>query len=207
MIDHLRALQTETPLGPPVTPPFEKSAYDEKERKMRNDFIRMVEYYGLTFAVYPLEFSLLEGDRKNVDFECRPGIYNINSREMVTVALSPDTTHSRCINAFEVTLGPFSHARVGWNNKSNDWTLLNCADNTITYADGTVAGTLREVTVEEGTVLRFESSKNKWLINGRLVAFYHQSASNVIQMKGLAVPSVACIELKGKCNISVELSH
>ena len=207
MINHLRALQTETPLGPPVTPPFEKSSYDEKELKMRRDFIRMVEYYGLTFAVYPLEFTLLEGDRKNVELVCRPGIYNIDSREKVTVSLCPDSTHSRCIIAFEVTLGPFSHALVGWQDQNKYRTLLNCGDNTITYPSGTVAGTVREVAVEEGAVLRFESSENKWFVNGRLVAFCHKSASNVIQMLALAIPSVVCIELKGKCSIAVELSH
>ena len=47
MIDYLRARNTETPLGPEVTSPE-----FESETKRRN-FVRMVEYFGMTPGIYP----------------------------------------------------------------------------------------------------------------------------------------------------------
>jgi len=208
MIDHLRAMQIETPSGPPVKPPFETI---DKNDKQRLDFIRMVEYYGLTLAIYPLEFSMVNGDRKNIEMVCQPANYSIDAQELVTVSLSPTSSHRRQIGAFEVTLGSFSSAKIGWKG-SNHHLLLDCSHSTINGPDGNL-GTVHGVSIEEGSILRFEVDGNKWFVNGQLVAFCASMASNVLKMQSLHNilgwdSYAACFELKGKCRVSlVELSY
>lgn len=47
MIDYLRARNTETPLGPEVTSP------EFENETTRRNFVRMVEYFGMTPGIYP----------------------------------------------------------------------------------------------------------------------------------------------------------
>jgi len=207
IIDHLRAMHNETALGPPLVPPLED--LDQENKKYR-DFLRMVEYYGLTRALYPLEFSLVQGDSKNVDMICQPDNYSIDARECVEVSFSSTSTHSRHISAFELTLGSFSIAKVGWKNKQNASTVFfDCSNCTINCATRGFTGTVHEVEIQEGTVLRFEVDGNKWLVDGKLVAFCDTNVSNVLQMQtlvsliaGANYNYTAYIEIKGKCRIS-----
>ena len=207
MIDHLRAMQIETPSGPPVTPPLGSIGKNDKQRL---DFIRMAEYYGLTLAIYPMEFSMVNCDRTNVELVCQPANYSIDAPDLVTVSLSPASSHRRQISAFEVTLGSFSSAKIGWIGGEHHALLLDCSHSTITGPDG-VLGTVHGVSIEEGSILRFEVDGNKWFVNGQLVAFCDSMASNVLQMQTLHsifgnCPSngyAACFELKGKCRVSL----
>jgi hypothetical protein len=210
VINHLRALQVATPLGPPVAPPFNDDAGRckdngrEIDKNKRCDYIRLVEYYGLTSALYPLEFTVLDGDRTKVDLVSRAGVYSMDARERVTVTLSPgNCTHGRHATAFEVTLGPFSHARVGWKSQSADSVMFDCVEKkTIGYYQSeTPAENMSGVTVEESTVLRIEATEFfKWFVNGQLVASCNEEAS-YFRFR------LACIELMGKCSISVELDY
>lgn len=207
IIDHLRTMHNEAALGPPLVPPLED--FDQNNKK-KCDFLRMVEYYGLTRAIYPLEFSLLRGDAKDVDMVCQPDNYSIDARECVELSFSPTPIHKRFISAFELTLGSVSVAKVGWKNKENASTVFfDCSDCTINCPVKSFTGTVHEVEITEGTVLRFEVDGNKWLVDGKLVAFCDTKASNVLQMQtlpnliaGTTGYYVAYIEVKGKCRIS-----
>jgi len=206
MIDHLRSMQNETSLTPCLKPPFEGN--NRNDDKQRLDFMRMVEYYGLTRAVYPVEFSLVEGDPNNIDMVCEPDNYNVNAREPVKVILRPESTHARHIRAFKVTLGSFSVAKIGWrSSRENKFVVFDCKDCVINCsADASLSGTVHGVTIEEGSVLRFEADGNKWFVDGQLVAYCDTNASNVVQMKSLQYLvgnyPVAYIELNGTCHIS-----
>ena len=216
MINNLRARQNATPLGPPVASPLEEGSGDEQER---NDFIRMVEYYGMTLGVYPVEFKLVRGEPKNVQMIGHPD-YSVDAEEWVTVSLLP-TGHNRRIRAFEVNLGPFSTAHVGWMDSNNEKSFLESGDSKgvgeAKYSigfdcsrSGIVVGTQFQAvpggSIEEGAVLRCEEGGKRWFVNGRLVATTsNKSEGDVVDISSvhpqLSKP-VPCISMKGKSRFS-----
>jgi hypothetical protein len=130
MVDYLRARQCETPLSPPVTSPDVNCDFDGQEKKYR-DFLRMVEYYGMTPGIYPTKVCLYSG---------READSTINHHKVVATEYSAFTLelhgHSRQVVAFEVKLDNTDAFQIGWTSKAN-WPPSSSAPNQVGLAENT----------------------------------------------------------------------
>ena len=110
MINYLRAKACETPLGPPVKSPH------LKDYELRQDFYRMVEYFGMTNGIYPSVIELYRGEPGSAEIGSFPDCY-VKSSEWVTLTVQTQG-HAREITSFEVVLGNVERMQIGWINES-----------------------------------------------------------------------------------------
>lgn len=226
LINYMRARQNMTPLGPPLRSPLELDASNKEKGSItrRFDFIRMVEYYHATLGVYPVDFKLLRGDPQRVKMIGYPE-FSVNAEEWMTVSLLPSDGHTREIIAFEVTLGTFSAAHIGWMDKAHELSFLESGGNkgvgesnkSIGFdcsRPGIIVGSnfhqIPDISIEEGTVLRCEKDQlQRWFVNGRLVATSDNPNSEseiVVGNFSMQLP-VPCVSMKGSFRVSaIELS-
>ena len=110
MINFLRAKACETPLGPPVKSPH------PKDYELRQDFYRMVDFYGMTPGIYPAVIELHRGEPGSAEIGSFPDCF-VKSNEWLTFTVQTQG-HSRDITSFEVVLGNVERMQVGWINES-----------------------------------------------------------------------------------------
>ncbi|KAL7545293.1 hypothetical protein ACHAWF_008647 [Thalassiosira exigua] len=177
MVNYLRAKACETALAPPVTSPeFE----DETQRR---DFIRMVEYLGMTPGIYPTAMELCRGEPASARIGGHPNL-SVASSACATFILRT-RGHKRPITSFSVVLGNVERAQIGWVRTGHFVKKLrpgdhkgageekfsfglDCAKGGLLY-EGSFTP-LDGVSAEEGTVVRCENKGERWLVNGQLVA-------------------------------------
>jgi hypothetical protein len=106
MIDYLRARACETTKTLPAISP-DKSILSNKLQY--NDFIRMVEYFGMTPGIFPTRVRLYAGNKENVEIVG----HKVVARERAVFALEPQG-HSRRIRSFEVILDQVESFEIGW---------------------------------------------------------------------------------------------
>ena len=105
MINFLRARAISTPLAPPVRSPQLPSGD-------REDFYRMVEFYGMTAGIYPTIIELHRGDQRSVDIEGKC----VECSEWSTFTLQTQG-HLRQILSYEIVLGNVERMQIGWINE------------------------------------------------------------------------------------------
>ena len=105
MINFLRARAISTPLAPPVRSPQLPSGD-------REDFYRMVEFYGMTAGIYPTIIELHRGDQRSVDIEGKC----VDCSEWSTFTLQTQG-HLRQILSYEIVLGNVERMQIGWINE------------------------------------------------------------------------------------------
>ena len=177
MIDYLRAKACETALAPPVTSP----EFDDV-RKLK-DFVRMVEYFGMTAGIYPTELELCRGEIYAAKISGHPNLGVISS-EYATFTLET-RGHKRPIRSFSVILGDVEKIEIGLVRTNHFVKKLRKGDHkgvgTERYSfclDLQRGGLLYEgsftkldgLSTEKGTLVRCENKGEKWLVNGLVVA-------------------------------------
>ena len=190
LINYLRSLASATPLtGPPNSPTFDTG-------RMRLDFARMTEYYGMSPGVFPICIYQLEAKgRRHV--ASHPHL-SIESKDFQTYCLEPQKgvggkdLHDRAIESFELKLGPHGVAQIGWMEKgeaTGPFLLHEGGGQGAGYAVKSAAldivrssivdhahGESRNVTdlsiaeVGEGSVIRCSKRGKLWFIDGLCVA-------------------------------------
>lgn len=110
LLDHLRAKQSFTPSSHKVASPTRE---EFKSQKMFNDFKRMVEYYGMTPAVFPTVVLAHSGTDSVAIVSDFPPVVKINAKESGMFELKTDG-HGRAIKSFEVTIGQVELFQIGW---------------------------------------------------------------------------------------------
>jgi len=159
---------------------------------------------------------VVEGNRDSVVAVGHPE-YSINAQEWTKLKLTPTSNHSRTIKAFEVTFGPYSDAKIGWEAVEVDRygrVLFDCTRCLIS-APHSDPISMDGVSVDEGTIVRFELGENKIFVDGTLVASSEaEPAANVSRFEKFpsdqhCAPRVdVVLSLKGECRISsIELSY
>ena len=201
MLHYLRCKACETPRSSRTEPP-----------PATDDFIRMVEYYGMSICVYPVDIKILWGTANIVQN------YRIHATHFTTFDLER-VRHERRIVSYEVVLGRFKSAQIGWrlarDPQNQEKSLKNMFLKGLNggLGVGEIAGsvgidclrtgilqegiffTVDTITIQEGSVVICErhNSKFKWIIDGKEVTCQGQ-----INTKH-AVP---CISVRGALRIS-----
>ena len=196
LLDYLRAKQCETPLSLISKPPIFYSSYDFVGKKEQQDFETMVEYYGLTLAVYPFGlYQMNPAKNRWTDWKLLgEGCCKIESKEWSTYVLCPLAgCHSRAIESYEVTLDDCSAIQVGFirtEASHMDEYLESNTDRGVGYGyhslaldcvKGTIASKEKSTTLVDsqisagigngtGTIVRSEQGGRRWYVNGTCVA-------------------------------------
>eukprot|EP00804_Cyclotella_cryptica_P017591 CCRYP_006737-RA/>CCRYP_006737-RA protein AED:0.10 eAED:0.10 QI:339/1/1/1/1/1/5/753/337 len=176
MVNYLRAKACETPLGPPVRSPH------LKDYEARQDFYRMVEYFGMTLGVYPCTIELHRGEAGTADISDYPD-FSVIAREWSTFTLQVNG-HDRDIISYEVVLGNVERMQIGWINEARYIeNLTNDQNNGVGEEANSLAldccrgGLLNQgeftkldgLSIGAGSVIRCEQKARRWLVNGKLV--------------------------------------
>lgn len=190
-------------------------------------FNRLVEYYGLTLAVYPIGTYRLSSTLSPTDWEILDeGQCQLKSDEWSTFCLEPSTRHSRFVTSFEVTLEQYSVAQIGWINTHDIAVYFSSeADRGVGYGSASlsldciksaiahtgVITAIEGMSVTDGTTIRSENGGQRWFVNGKVVAQSKKEGDEGVFINGTFAASeewVPCISIKGSCKISVlELSN
>jgi len=216
LLNYLRALASQTQLTtPPISPTF-------SDDDLQKDFHRMVDYYGMTPGVFPVEMCTCSQDDKLTVIATHPD-FEADSKEKETFWLTPrNGIHKRQIKSFEVTLGPNASVQIGWT----DWRYRKEASKPTSrgyqgsgYTDYSIAfdsmrgGMVTNidlfvpvpgVTIEAGTVIRCESKGDHWSFDGEpKVSTTYPKVPNTVQVD----PSDAsfptpCLTVKGSFRIT-----
>lgn len=178
MINYLRAKNCETTLAPPVTSP----EFDSEEK--RHDFVRMVEYYGMTSGIFPTVMEMCRGVPGSAEICGQQPNLSVTSPEWATFTLET-RGHKRPIMSFSVVLGNVQRAQIGWVRPGHFVKKLRPGDHKgvgeerFSFGlDCFRGGLLYEGSFNEldglatvaGTVIRCENRGERWLVNGHLVA-------------------------------------
>jgi len=178
MINYLRAKSCETVLTLPVTSPEFES--EEKQR----DFVRMIEYFGMTPGIYPTWLEMCRGQLESAQIYGHPNL-SVSCSEWGTFTLET-RGHSRPILSYSVMLGKgIERAQIGWVRVGHFVKKLRPGDHKgvgdekySLALDVSRGGLLYEGTFTEleglsagqGTIIRCENKGERWLVNGQLVA-------------------------------------
>jgi hypothetical protein len=177
MIDCLRARACETPHIRPARSPDKN---DLRSDRQYVDFIHMVEYYGMTAAIFPTQVKLLQGYMQDVEIVG----HKVVARKSSTFTLEGQG-HSRLIRSFDVMLDEVENFEIGRKSiyaHNQPSIRLDLGRSEIRSSErGRRPVPVANVTMCPGTVVRctLSDTASKWYINGREV---HQDG------KGFEIP-------------------
>jgi hypothetical protein len=184
MVNYLRAKLCKLPGSKPT--PCPEFTDDRKKTQL---FYQMVDFYGMTFGIFPSKLKVYHGKESDVKI--------IDDR---TATANEWTTfyierygHERHIKSFEVTVERAESLKVGWMmSLSNRWLPSDnksgvgdvegsiglhfppyCGINLDGIIDHPIT-MLNAMPLKEGTVIRCEDFGNKWYVNGRQVGYTGQ---------------------------------
>jgi len=166
--------------------PVKSPEMSNKSEFEKENFYRMLEYYGMTNGIYPVVLNNCKGSSDSVEMI---GSRKASAKEWTTFLLAP-TGHTRRIKTFEVTLGTVQRIQIGWNVWGNDCSLINGSAGVSENNDGIgdMKGTFaldltRSLFLVEGdnnpvdglehpkgTVVRSEDFGKVWYLNGEIIA-------------------------------------
>jgi hypothetical protein len=219
LVNYLRAKQIETPLAMKARPP-------SFEYQKKSDFRRVVEYYGLTLALYPIGlYQLVEKNSPtSPDWSfCDQGECKIESIDWATYALMPvEDSHDRVVDSFEVTIEQCSTAQIGWIDASDsslagyrsseggrgvgygsDSMSIDCVKTCVVVSGTSVPLLCGGISVNEGCTIRSEQGGENWFVDGTLVASTSLKGDNVLEFSfARAKKWIPCISVKGNYKIS-----
>jgi len=176
MINYLRAKACETPMGPPVKSPH------LKDYELRQDFYRLVEYFGMTPGIYPTVIELHRGEPGSAEIGSFPDCY-VKSSEWSTFTVQTQG-HGREITSFEIVLGNVERMQIGWINESmyvenlsndhrsgvgeeeNSLALDCCRGGLLNQGEFT---NLEGLSIGAGSIIRCEQKGHRWIVDGDLV--------------------------------------
>lgn len=187
MIDHLRAMATESSLAGLPKPPY--FTEDDRGNKERKDFFRMVDYYGVTPGIYPMGLYCVDQEGGRTLVASHPN-YEVENQELTTYCLLPmqdpnsNDLHTRRVKSFEITVGRHNTAQVGWTcwdyRAEHLFSRSQDGGQGAGYGDYTIAfdlvrcgmvceGQYQAVSNEftgDGRAIRCEAQGNRWHVDG-----------------------------------------
>jgi hypothetical protein len=111
MIDYLRMKTIETSHDIILSPSVDD--FGGRSKKF-NEFILLMEYYGMTHGIFPTEIKQFVGPCTQTPIQSwHPHSFHICTSKMSSFALVGHR-HSRKVKAFDVTLGKVETVRIGW---------------------------------------------------------------------------------------------
>ncbi|VEU42710.1 unnamed protein product [Pseudo-nitzschia multistriata] len=145
-------------------------------REQKQDFYRMLHYFGMTDGIYPTKL-MMKTVPKIEDAVEIIGTKKVIAKEFTTFQMAPDG-HSRRVKGFEIRLGTTQRIQVGWSYKNDD-----VMEKSVGHYEGSFAldltgssflvggGAKRLSYIEhpEGTVVRSENFGRTWYVNGELL--------------------------------------
>jgi hypothetical protein len=192
MVNNLRAKAWQPPHAPPVPPP----AFTDLSTVTKLDFHRMLEYYGMVLAIYPVMMCVLcthGRSTSNVEFGYDLGV---KTNDWATFGIITKD-HKLTIRLFEVTILKVERVQIGRRDPSSAFSI-HSQDQKSGVGDmvGTVAldccrsvilvnGPLHpfDGTCKEGSTIRCEDNGERCFIDGLLVASIDQSDRDVLGFK------------------------
>ena len=87
-----------------------------RDYEQRQDFYRLVEFYGMTPGIYPTVIELHRGEPNTAQIGEFPDCF-VKSSEWSTFTIQT-LGHKRDITSFEVVLGNVERMQIGWINES-----------------------------------------------------------------------------------------
>lgn len=223
LVEYLRAKACMTPLARPVASPASFRNLD-----VRNNFFRMLEYYGMTLGVYP--FGIFEGDDTDSRVFGHPD-YSIESEQWKTFKLLPLPGNTiTSIRSYQVTLGKATNAKIGWVSRDTsifsetEQEGVGYIENSISLDSSRSGFAIHDTasspsasfsaiaglpSLGQGTVVRTENMGKKWYVNGELVASESEEEGGVTMTSDVIKHGslVPCLSVKGNVRISnIELN-
>lgn len=151
--------------------------YPMKSPTECQQFLRMVDYYGMTHGLYPTSLEIVTGSSDSVEMI---GPKQAKAHNWTNFTISLDG-HSRSIKSFEVTLFDVQRIQIGWRySKVNfsDGNSLGVGDveNTVAldlsrsmYLVEGVGDPIEGLEHSERTVVRSVDYGKLWYVNGEVV--------------------------------------
>ena len=195
MINYLRAKASETPLGPPVR------HHHITNYEIRQDYYRMVEYFGCTPGIFPCAIELHRGEPGSAEIYDFPS-FAVTAKEWLTFTVQTQG-HVREIISYEVVLGNVERFQIGWideskyvENLSNDHkngvgeeifsiALDCCRGGLLNQGEFTK---LIGLSIGAGSVIRCEQKGHRWIVNGELVLSSRKSDDNTMHFANSFLP-------------------
>lgn len=177
IIDHLRKKRCHTAFAPPLKSPEVKHFGGDIDKYL--DFLRVVEYYGMAHAIFPIRVEALfdyEWSQSKPDDSAGISI----STEWNIFKLVIDG-HLRKIRSFEITLGKVNNMQIGWITPQV-WNSLNGVGETaqtigidcnkkglVQAGHFTPIAETFTMKLPVGTVVRCENRGSQWYMDGQLI--------------------------------------
>jgi hypothetical protein len=207
MVNYLRAKVCQTPNAPPLTSPD----FTTITSVSKADFLRMLEYYGMTLGIYPVKIELYSKNTSKVEYS---DDLSVNASEWATFGIVPQG-HVLKIKSFEVIIHQVKRAQIGLRATSTLTSSIS-GTNGVGEIGGTVAldccrsvmlvnGALYPIdgTCKNGSTIRCEDKGKRWYIDGRLVVSTDQLDN--VTLLGTDVPfwaAVPTLSTKGSFTVS-----
>lgn len=169
MVDYLRKKEMETDLYPAPPPKFDSDT-------SKQDFYRMLSYYGMLYAIYPLKLRPNEKypPESAMVTTSADGTTVIETKSLCTFKFSPyEHGESNALTSFQIKLGEVESCRVGLEMIHGQF-----KENTSSFEIDTKTGTILESgegtyfsgeEIKAGTVISAENIWN-WYVDGDLLA-------------------------------------
>ena len=202
LINYLRALATHHPPVPLPSPP---TIADDR----RQEFFRIVEYYGLSPGVFPLGVYRVDNTGSKTDLVTSHPDYKVSCVDVGWYCVLPlDDRHGEHVQSFEVKVGETSDVQIGWmclHKRNPDGAQgVGYCNNSIAWDVGRSgicsSGTFQSVpsaSVKTGSVIRCESRGRSWYVDGKLVASTVAKDGITRISSTLTGTPVPCVSVKG----------
>jgi len=177
IIDYLRKKRCHTAFAPPLKSPEAKHFGGDHDKYL--DFLRVVEYYGMSQAIFPVRVEALfdyEWSQREPDESA--GISITTEWNIFKLVIDG---HSRKIRSFEITIGKVKNMQIGWVTP-HVWNNLNGVGETVQTIgiDCNKKGLIQAghftpiaetftMDLPVGAVIRCENRGAQWYIDGQLI--------------------------------------
>lgn len=187
LINFLRAKAIETP-GSRVSIPSRDNGYLVSPAS-KEDFERVVDYFGMTPFVYQQEWSLHRGPKENMS-SASGTEPSTSCATWSTFMLRPEPCHDRIIKSFTVVLDSVERPQIGWASMGSGCDFASSIDSqehkgvgeegSSIGLDGVRGGICHQGSVQQAVQVNLqagsvvtctrEETTYKWLVNGEEVA-------------------------------------
>ncbi|GAX29438.1 hypothetical protein FisN_16Hu121 [Fistulifera solaris] len=208
LIDYIRNRQSHTPLAMPLQSPGWSEFGPISQNRKYVDFKRMVEYFGATLGIFPVELR----DFTAAESECLAvtgpsSFFKVAFDEWKICGLVP-LGHDRKITGFEVKIGEAVNLQIGWNEDSIYTNTAVGGHDCSIALDVARGGMLCNIDyfeaigdpIRKGTVVKCRNFGKEWFIDGEKItgawSNHWDAASPVPAISGKGEWTITAIEIE-----------
>ncbi|GAX24652.1 hypothetical protein FisN_21Lh244 [Fistulifera solaris] len=205
MINYIRNMQNQTPsTSPPRSPTYSDFANTHKDY---DDFIRMVEYFGVTLGIYPVELvDYTADDKEHIMVTGSSSLLNATFSEWKICGIVP-TGHTRRVKGFEVKIGDAVNLQIGWIEGpvgTNTDVSSHSVSVLLDVARGGIScnGHFESISasLQNGTFVRCKNYGKEWFIDGEQIvgnwSITWETGGVVPAMSGKGEWTITSVELE-----------